>query len=358
MSDALQQARLDHLGFHVGDAERAAEELITQFGFEVEGRSGPGVESHRSVLLRQGVASLVVTQGLADGHDAGAYVRKHGDGVADVALATPDVHAAFALAVARGATVLHPPTQQDGMLTAAIAAFGDVRHTLVQRLSDSSADRRIPGMRPAPPTGRAPDIGLRHLDHIAVSVEAGQLAATIDFYVTVMGFRRIFEEYIRVGDQAMNSQVVRNLAGDVTLTILEPDRSHAAGQIDDFLASHGGAGIQHLAFASDDILRSVDALHARGIAFRATPGAYYDQLPERLGQGGHPIAALRTHGVLVDEDHAGRLYQIFTRSTHPRKTFFIEVMERGGAQTFGSGNIKALYESIELERSAGRTEGS
>ncbi|MBA2674916.1 MAG: 4-hydroxyphenylpyruvate dioxygenase [Ramlibacter sp.] len=355
-NDPLQQARLDHLGFDAADAERAAGELAAKFGFEIEGRSPPGTPSHHAVLLRQGAACLVVTQGHSSDHDASAYVRRHGDGVADIALATPDVRAAFALAVARGATALHAPAERDGVLTACIAAFGSVRHTLIQRLSDASSDRRFPGVLPVPPTGLSPKIGLQHLDHIAVCVEAGRLVPTVDFYVAVMGFQQIFEERVVIGAQAMNSQVVRNLAGDVTLTILEPDSASEPGQIEEFLRDNGGGGIQHLAFTSNDILRSVDALRAQGIAFRETPGTYYDRLPERLGRTGHPIPALRAHGVLVDEDHAGRLYQIFTRSTHPRKTFFMEVIERGGAQTFGSGNIKALYASIELERAAGRAE--
>lgn len=199
---------------------------------------------------------------------------------------------------------------------------------------------------PASPT----PVVLETVDHFAVCVEAGRLEEVIAFYRTALGFEKIFEERILVGTQAMNSQVVRNAADDVTLTVIEPDSTAAPGQIDDFIRENGGAGVQHVAFGCDDIVKTVRILRDNGIEFLSTPGAYYDRLPGRVELVGHSVRELREQDVLADADHAGQLYQIFTRSTHPRRTLFFEVIERLGAETFGTNNIKALYEAIESER--------
>jgi 4-hydroxymandelate synthase len=181
-------------------------------------------------------------------------------------------------------------------------------------------------------------------------VNAGELQPTIDLYRTVLGFREIFEEHIVVGPQAMNSKVAQSASGAVTFTILEPDTTAEPGQIDGFLTGHDGSGIQHIAFLTDDAVRSVGLLQDRGVAFLTTPGSYYDLLGERITPKNHDLSALRKLNLLVDEDHGGQLFQIFTRSTHPRRTLFFEVIERTGAETFGSANIKALYEAVEWER--------
>jgi 4-hydroxymandelate synthase len=143
---------------------------------------------------------------------------------------------------------------------------------------------------------------------------------------------------------------VQSTSGKVTLTLIEPDATRESGQIDEFLKNHGGAGVQHVAFVTDQIVASVGAMAERGVGFLPTPGSYYDLLADRITLDRHSIAGLRELDILVDEDHQGQLFQIFARSTHPRKTFFLEVIERAGARTFGSGNIKALYEAVEVER--------
>jgi 4-hydroxymandelate synthase len=195
-----------------------------------------------------------------------------------------------------------------------------------------------------------PVSGLDAIDHVAACLPAGELLPTTDFYQQTLGFGQIFEEYIEVGGQAMNSRVMQSPSGQVTLTLLEPDPSRNPGQIDDFLTAHGGAGVQHLALRTDDIATAVRSLAGRGVRFLSTPASYYDELERRLGPVGVPLATLRELDVLVDRDEAGELFQIFTQSTHPRRTFFIEVIERLGALTFGSANIKALYQAVERER--------
>jgi 4-hydroxymandelate synthase len=174
----------------------------------------------------------------------------------------------------------------------------------------------------------------------------------VKFYERVLGFRRTFSERIVVGAQAMDSEVVQSRSGRVTLTLIAPDVSREPGQIDEFLKNHGGAGVQHIAFAATDIVQAISTLRANHVEFLRTPDSYYLMLPKRLDLAAHSVDELRSLNVLADADHDGQLFQIFAKSVHPRRTFFFEVIERLGASTFGSGNIKALYQAVELERLA------
>ncbi|MFI7596102.1 VOC family protein [Micromonospora sp. NPDC049359] len=247
---------------------------------------------------------------------------------------------------------MHPPAR-DGFVTATVGGFGDVTHTFVQP-PEGSAGPVLPGLTPGLPDGHLPEagpaLGLGVVDHLAVCLEAGTLDPTVDFYRTVLDFDMTFEEHILVGSQAMFSKVVQSPSRLVTLTLIEPDASAAAGQIDDFLKGHGGPGVQHVALCSPDIVSAISALTDRGVEFLRTPETYYDLLGQRLDLARYDVNQLRSRNILVDEDHDGQLFQIFARSTHPRRTFFFEVIERLGARTFGSGNIRALYEAVEAER--------
>ncbi|MDQ2583573.1 4-hydroxyphenylpyruvate dioxygenase [Saccharothrix yanglingensis] len=334
---AFEGMTVDHTVFYVGDADRAAGELVDKYGLAALGTSE--TSSVRSVAVGGGTIRLVFTQAVTDDTPAAAYVKVHGDGVADIALGVADARAAFAEAVRRGARPVAGPAVVDDAVVATIMGFGDVVHTFVER----------PGGTPG--GGPAPAGGLRLLDHFAVCLEAGRLAPTVEFYETVLDFRMVFEEKIVVGAQSMNSKVVQSTSGGVTLTLIEPDTSRKPGQIDDFLKNHGGAGVQHIAFATDGIVDSVRRLRARGVELLTTPAAYYDQLVDRLELTRYSAAELAELDLLVDEDQDGKLYQIFARSTHPRGTFFFEIIERAGARTFGSGNIKALYQAVEAEHS-------
>ncbi|MFI9274905.1 4-hydroxyphenylpyruvate dioxygenase [Kitasatospora sp. NPDC052896] len=339
----------------VADLEAATAEWRDRFDFAVVGRREDAAEGFRSVALQQSDIMLVLTEGTSEKHRAATYVRRHGDGVADIALQVGDVEAALAEAVRRGGRAVGAPVlDENGMASATIAGFGDLVHTFVR----SSA--AVPGL----PAGFVVETArcgsgssathapadLRQIDHFAVCVDAGELNRTVDFYRDVLDFQEIFEERIVVGAQAMNSKVVQSASIAVTFTIIEPDTTAEPGQIDAFLASHEGAGIQHIAFLSDDAATSVRKLRDRGVMLLTTPGSYYDILGERISPKNHGLDVLRELNLLVDEDHGGQLFQIFTRSSHPRRTLFFEVIERVGAETFGSANIKALYEAVELER--------
>lgn len=358
---------MDHIEFYVEDADQVASHLCDAFGFRILGRGGPetGLDGCRSILLSQGGITILVTSALRPDHPAADYVWRHGDGVAVIAMTTSDADAAFAEAVERGAVPVAPPVTvgrgADRVTFAAVTAFGDVAYRFVSRQARETWETWdgsfAPGMiaQTSPGAGRRqPDSGglLTAVDHIAVCVPAGELAGTVRRHQEVFGFTGTFEERIAVGSQAMDSKVMQSPSGKVTLTIIEPDDTREPGQIDGFVRSHGGAGVQHVAFRTDDIAAAIRALSGHGIRFLSTPPSYYDSLTARLGPLGVPVETLRELSILADRDKWGAMFQIFTESRHPRRTLFYELIDRRGARTFGSNNIKALYEAVERQRAA------
>jgi 4-hydroxymandelate synthase len=347
---------LDFIEMYVEDLDANLGMWRDQYGFTEVAAGGSPDSGFRSVVLRHGGMHLVLTEATSLEHPAAGYVKAHGDGVVDIALRTPDVGRAYETVVSKGGKGLVAPWVPDDEGVASVAkvsGFGDVVHTLVER--DGSSVGIPIGYVPADPAGSTPSsFAVYAADHFAVIVAPGKLDETVDLYKRAFGFDEIFEERIVIGAQAMLSKVVQSTTGAVTLTMIspdpDPDPDAAAGQIDDFLARHGGPGVQHVALAVDDIVDAVSALSKREIEFLSTPDAYYTRLPERVPSPEHAIEQLRELDILVDQDHGGQLFQIFTRSVHTRRTLFFEVIERCGASTFGSSNIKALYEAVESER--------
>jgi 4-hydroxymandelate synthase len=278
-----------------------------------------------------------------------------------------DVGAVYAAAVAAGATSIGQPRAWENdkarAVTAEIAGFGEVVYRLIERHAPDDADF-LPGAITMEPAARQAAAGeaaagqaaagppgdlLTLIDHVALCVPAGELDPTIAFHEQVLGFSVIFQEYVEVGAQGMTSKVVQSPSGGATFTIIEPDQSRQPGQLDDFLAWHGGAGVQHLAFLTHDIVQAVRTFGERGAGFAVTPSAYYDMLGARFGATEIPVEDLRPLGILVDRDHWGQMYQIFAKSTHIRRTYFHELIERRGARTFGMSNIPALYAAKDRE---------
>jgi 4-hydroxymandelate synthase len=362
---AMKTLSIDHIEFYVGDAIAMTQSLSSAYGFRVYGRGGPetGLPGQRSVLLGQGGIRILLTSGLHEDHPASQFVARHGDGVAVIAMRT-DVAAAYSRAVAVGATGIGEPRSWENdearVVIAEIAGFGDVVYRLIERHgSDAEFQPGAIVMEPGAADGAAGDL-LTRIDHVALCVPAGELEPTVAFHERVLGFTVIFVDYIEVGSQGMISKVVQSPSGGATFTIIEPDVSRQAGQIDDFLAWHGGAGVQHIAFLTRDIVNAVRTFSERGAGFAMTPASYYGMLDGRLGTTDIPIEALRPLGILVDRDHWGQMYQIFAKSTHIRRTYFHEVIERHGARTFGISNIPALYaakdrELAEIRELAGTT---
>ncbi|AUY47999.1 4-hydroxyphenylpyruvate dioxygenase [Streptomyces sp. CB01881] len=361
---------ITHVEFHCADADKAAADLCADFGFTPEESGpeesvaresgaeravseGPGATAPggvRAVHLRQGGIRLRLLSAADPAHPVADYVARHGDGVAVIALGCTDPQASLERAERHGARVL----DRAGRL---VAGFGDLALRFVPQPPETGPEPQAgqepqsghgsAGARSA--TGTGTGTLLDALDHAAICVPAGELEPAVRFCEAALGLHRIFGEYIEVGEQAMDSSVVQSASGEVTFTLIEPDTGRRPGQIDTFLADHGGAGVQHLAFRTDDIATAVRTIRGRGVEFLSTPGAYYDALAERLGGTAIPVGTLRELDVLVDQDHGGQLFQIFARSTHPRRTYFLELIERQGAGTFGTANIKALYEAVERQ---------
>ena len=342
---------LDHVEVHVADPEAAADWLAGGYGLHPYARTPADAAplGVRAVAVGGSDIRLVLSRPVAPGHPGHTFLDRHGDGVADIALRVADAEAAYTEAVRRGAIAVCPPRALGDVVTATVLGIGDVAHTFVQR-PDGTDARVLPGLVPvAGPAGTG--LGLGAIDHFAVCVQPGDLANAVEFYRRVLDFELIFSERVTIGRQAMTTQVVQSRSGAVTLTLIEPDVSQVPGHIDEFLRDHRGAGVQHIAFNSDGIVASVSAMRDRGVDFLATPTTYYTLLPDRLELARYSVKELQQLDILVDSDHHGQLYQIFTRSVHPRSTWFLEIIERLGATSFGSGNIRALYQAVELQRS-------
>ncbi|RON08964.1 4-hydroxyphenylpyruvate dioxygenase [Pseudomonas brassicacearum] len=350
MDEALffDDVSVDHIRLYVNDLELASLTLGEKYGLASCHFNLPvcSLETERSRCFSKDDICIVLTQPLVQSHPGSEFLRRHGEGVADIAFQVSDAMQAFSLAVLRGALPHQAPQQKDGVVIASIFGAGDLVHTFVQRVTPRhrrSPDNDTPGRTVT---------GLHAFDHFAVCLQAGDLAATCAFYMLALDFSVLYEEKIVVGKQSMNSKVVQNRSGRVTLTLIEPDLSYEAGQIDSFIQKNNGAGVQHIALRTTNIVKSVQALAEKGVDFLKSPSAYYQQLPERLESLKYDVDKLMELSLLADQDHAGQLYQIFAKPSDPDCHFFFEIIERVGAKSFGSSNIKALYDSVEMSKAS------
>lgn len=345
---------IDHLELYVSNARLASHFFRQAWGFRPVAYAGleTGLRDRESIVVQQGEVKLLLTAPLFPEGELAEQVRRHGDGVRDVAFTVADAPSAFEEAVRRGARpIAEPAVIEDdrGRLTRAIiGTFGDTVHSLIQR--EGYDDGFLPHFRPLAGAQEVEPLGLVAIDHLAVSVEAGSLDHWIDFYNHVLGFRQSHQEDITTEYTAMNSKVVQNENGHICFPIMEPSPGKRRSQIEDYIRYYGGPGVQHIAFLCDDIVARTRQLRERGIEFLPTPDAYYESLVERVGNFDEEIDALRELGILVDRDDKGYLLQIFSRPLHSRPTMFIELIQRKGARGFGGGNIKALFEAIEREQ--------
>lgn len=352
---ALTLHGIDHVEMYVGNAYQAAHFYRTMFGFAPIARAGleTGMRDRMSVMMQAGDVRLVLTSGLDPESPIAQHAALHGDGVRDVAFAVDNVEAAFEIAVARGAKpVAEPHVHEDAhgrVVRASIGAPGDTIHSLVERRGYTGAF--FPGFEPIVDAPVTHSTGIVEVDHVAVSMEQGELDRWIEFYQNVLGFHLSHHEMVWTKHSAMNSKVVEDASGKIKFPIVEPAENSGKSQVQEYLHFNRGAGAQHVAFLTHDIRATVRAIRENGVRFLRVPGTYYEVLEERVGAIDPAVMAqLSEMGILVDSEDEGRLLQIFSEPVGARPTMFVELIERQGALGFGSGNIKALFEAVEREQ--------
>ncbi|WP_370188591.1 4-hydroxyphenylpyruvate dioxygenase [Aeromicrobium sp.] len=349
----------DAVVWAVGNATQAAGYYENVYGMEVVAYSGPetGNRDHHAYVLQGGAVRFVLCGAVDPDSTIADHQRAHGDGVVDIALEVPDVDRCVEHARAQGATVLEEPhdvTDEHGTVRrAAIATYGDTRHSLVDRSRYSGP--YLPGFVERRTTAVRHDAVFQALDHVVGNVELGHMDEWVDFYHRVMGFTNMAEfigDDIATDYSALMSKVVASGNHRVKFPLNEPAIARKKSQIDEYLEFYRGPGAQHLALATADILAAVDALRERGVEFLATPDSYYTdpELRARIGEVRVPIEELQRRGILVDRDEDGYLLQIFTKPLGDRPTVFFELIERHGSLGFGKGNFQALFEAIEREQ--------
>ncbi|HEX8906596.1 MAG TPA: 4-hydroxyphenylpyruvate dioxygenase [Longimicrobiaceae bacterium] len=354
-SSAVQLRGIDHVEMYVGNAYQAAHFYRAAFGFRPVGRAGlaTGTRDRASYVMEQGDIRLVLTSPLNPDSAVARHVATHGDGVADVAFRVEDVQAAFEAAVAHGARpVAQPEMLEDehGRVTrATIGAFGDTVHTFVQR--EDYGGCFLPGYLAYDNMGTVEPVGFVSVDHVAVCLDEGSLDQMVEFYTRVLGFHQSHAEMVWTERSAMNSKVVEDPSGSIKFPMQEPARAKGKSQIEEYLDFHRGAGTQHVAYLTDDIVGTMRAVRRNGIQFLRVPHTYYEALEARVGKlAPWAFRTVSELGILMDSDDDGTLLQTFTEPLEGRPTFFVEVIERRGARGFGAGNIKALFEAVEREQ--------
>ena len=348
----------DYIEFYVGNAKQAAHFYKTAFGFQSEAYAGPetGVRDRASYVLKQNKIRIVLTTALKSDSPISEHVKKHGDGVKILALWVDDAEKSLHETVKRGAKVYQElQVRQDEfgeVRTAGIYTYGETVHMFVERKNYSG--QFMPGYVKWESDYQPEETGLLYVDHCVGNVGWDRMNETVEWYKNVMGFVNILsfdDKQINTEYSALMSKVMSNGNGYVKFPINEPAEGKKKSQIEEYLEFYEGEGVQHAALATHDILKTVKALKARGVEFLgAPPEAYYDMLPERVGEIDEEIKAIQELGILVDRDEEGYLLQIFTKPIEDRPTLFFEIIQRKGAQSFGAGNFKALFEAIEREQ--------
>ncbi len=356
--DFLPLKGTDFVEFYVGNAKQSAYYYQAAFGYELVAYAGPetGLRDRASYVLQQGKIRLVLTTSLLPDSEISEHVRQHGDGVKVMALWVDDARQSWEETTKRGArSAFEPYTIEDehGSVTlAGIYTYGESIHTFVERTNYTGPF--MPGFVAKSSTvPQSAPVGLLHVDHCVGNVGWGEMNQWVKFYEDVMGFKLLLtfdDEDISTEYSALMSKVVSNGNGYVKFPINEPAEGKKKSQIEEYLDYYHSPGVQHIAIATNDIRTTVTELRRRGVEFLSVPGAYYDDLLERIGAIDEDLESLKALNLLVDRDEEGYLLQIFTKPVEDRPTVFYEIIQRKGAKSFGKGNFKALFESIEREQ--------
>lgn len=355
--DAMPLLGTDYVEFYVGNAKQAAFYYQQAFGFELVAYRGPetGVPETASYVLQQGKIRFVLTAALKPDHPVAEHVKVHGDGVKTLALWVDDAAKAYETAIERGAeSAYETKTLSDEhgeVKMAGIKTYGETVHAFVERKNYKGAF--MPGFAPKQSFMKVKPIGLLHVDHCVGNVGWGEMNKWVKFYQDVLGFRLLItfdDKDISTEYTALMSKVVSNGNGYVKFPINEPAEGKKKSQIEEYLDYYNGSGVQHIAIATDNIIETVSTLRANGVDFLHVPDNYYDDVLDRVGEIEEDLEDLKDLNILIDRDDEGYLLQIFTKPVQDRPTVFYEIIQRRGAQSFGKGNFKALFEAIEREQ--------
>ena len=348
----------DYVEFYVGNAKQAAHFYAAAFGFRISAYRGPetGHRDAASYLVTQDKIRFVFTTAIRSDGPVAEHVAKHGDGVKDIALWVDDATRSFEEVTKRGAVAVREPEvledEHGRVVVSAMGTYGDTIHTFVERSAYDGPF--LPGFEAYDnPDWQPEPVGLKYVDHCVGNVHLGDMNRYVDYYSETMGFRNLLsfsDKDIQTEYSSLMSKVMSNGNERIKFPINEPAQGKRRSQIDEYLDFYNGAGVQHIALATDDILDTVSKLRARGVQFLTVPTTYYDELQNRVGQIDEPVDKLAELGILVDRDPDGYLLQIFTKPVEDRPTVFYEIIQRKGARTFGEGNFKALFEAIEREQ--------
>jgi len=356
-ADFLPLLGTDHLELYVGNAKQAAYYYKAAFGFQTVAYAGPetGMRDRASYVVQQGKIRLVLTTALHSDHVIADHVRQHGDGVKILALWVDDAYASYEKTMARGARSYQEPrtlTDEHGEVrTAGIYTYGETVHLFVERKNYRGAF--LPGYVAQTSAFNPEPTGLLYVDHCVGNVGWNRMNEAVKWYEDVMGFTNILsfdDKQITTEYSALMSKVMSNGNGFVKFPINEPAEGKKKSQIEEYLTFYEGEGVQHIAVATDDIIHTVRALKSRGVEFLNTPDSYYDNLRAHVGSIDEDVEALRSLRIMADRDEEGYLLQIFTKPVEDRPTVFFEIIQRKGARSFGAGNFKALFESLEREQ--------
>ena len=355
--DFLPLLGTDYVELYVGNAKQSAHFYKTAFGFQSEAFCGmeTGVKDRVSYVLKQDKIRLVLTTPLDEGGEINAHINKHGDGVKVVALWVEDARSAWEETTKRGAkSFMEPRVEKDEhgeVVRSGIHTYGETVHVFVERKNYNGIF--LPGYKKWESHYNPEPVGLKFIDHMVGNVGWGEMKKWCEFYAKTLGFAQIVsftDDDISTEFTALMSKVMSNGNGRIKFPINEPAEGKKKSQIEEYLDFYKGAGVQHIAVATNDIIATVSAMRDRGVEFLYVPETYYDDLLERVGEIDEDVELLKEHGVLIDRDEEGYLLQLFTKPVVDRPTMFFEVIQRKGAQSFGVGNFKALFEAIEREQ--------
>jgi len=356
-NDFLPINGTDFVEFYVGNALQAAYYYITAFGFQPVAYAGleTGLKDHTSYVVQQDKIRFVLTSSLVQDSPIAEHNKLHGDGVKIVALWVDDARKSFEETVKRGAKVhSEPKVEKDEfgeVVTAGIYTYGETVHLFVERKNYNGVFK--PGYSAWNPAYKQPDVGLKYVDHMVGNVGWNEMNVWAKFYEEVLGFKQIIsfdDKDISTEYTALMSKVMSNGSGRIKFPINEPAQGKKKSQVEEYLDFYNGAGVQHVAMATENIIYTVSELQRRGVEFLRVPGTYYDTVFERVGEIDEELLTLKQLGILVDRDDEGYLLQIFTKPVQDRPTMFYEIIQRKGAKSFGKGNFKALFEAIEDEQ--------